>query len=68
MFLIFQLNVMKGRKYADSQTVMLNEILKDCHILRNMLKFVKNMELNDNEKVNIFIHMFPFLYYAFFKI
>lgn len=60
LFLIFQLNVMKGRKYADSQTVILNEILKDCHNLRNMLKFVKNMELNDNEKVNIFLHMFPF--------
>lgn len=42
---------MKGRKYADSQTVMLNEVLKDCEAIRYVLKFRRKLPLSESEKV-----------------
>ena len=51
---------MKGRKILDSQTLLFNDILKDCHAIRNMLKFIKKMQLSDSEKVNINLYALLF--------
>lgn len=42
---------MKGRKYADSQTIMLSEILKDSYAIQSLIKFVKKIPIDDIEKV-----------------
>ncbi|CAL1300337.1 unnamed protein product [Larinioides sclopetarius] len=48
-----RLNVMKGKKYADQQTLTFNEVLKDCILMRLVMKKIVNMELNASEEERV---------------
>lgn len=56
---------MKGRKYPDPQTILLNEVLKTCYAIKNLLKFVKSMPLDQAEKV-FKLYLKTKIYYAIF--
>ncbi|GBM77438.1 DNA-directed RNA polymerase I subunit RPA1 [Araneus ventricosus] len=48
-----RLNVMKGKKYADQQTLTFNEVLKDCILMKMVMKKIVNMELTASEEDRI---------------
>ncbi|KAF8795893.1 DNA-directed RNA polymerase I subunit RPA1 like protein [Argiope bruennichi] len=48
-----RLNVMKGRKYADQQTLIFNEVLKDCILLKIVIKKILKKELSASEEERV---------------
>ncbi|KFM65263.1 DNA-directed RNA polymerase I subunit RPA1, partial [Stegodyphus mimosarum] len=45
--------VMKGKKYADQQTLKFKDILSDCKLIQNIWRFAKNVDIDENEKALI---------------
>ncbi|GFS71229.1 DNA-directed RNA polymerase I subunit RPA1 [Nephila pilipes] len=45
-----RLNVLKGKKFADPQTMILNDILKDCSLMKKLMRKLANMELSASDE------------------
>ncbi|XP_054713157.1 DNA-directed RNA polymerase I subunit RPA1-like [Uloborus diversus] len=45
-----RLNYMKGSAYADSQTLLFNEALKDCVLIKTVYKLMKGAAVNNTEQ------------------